>query len=75
MTEEIIHQGEERYVQVFKWNARYKRALATSVKRVDSIYHIRYLAHLNGHIILDETIARDENPYHIMELPNGYKCA
>lgn len=64
---DYVYQGEEKFLQLTKRESRYKGALVNSFQIINSLFFVRYLAMLNGHKILDETIPRTDNPNYYFE--------
>lgn len=64
---DYVYQGEEKFLQLTKRESRYKGALVNSFQIINSLFFVRYLATLNGHKILDETIPRTDNPNYYFE--------
>lgn len=66
MTENLIFSGESRYASIFKGEKFVVKVLCNSLVQHNTLTNIRYVAHLNGHKILDESISRLDAPNYII---------
>lgn len=64
---DYVYQGPEKFVKITKRGNTFRGALINSLNIINSLYDVRYLATLNGHVILNETIPRLDEPNYTFE--------
>ncbi len=65
---DYAYQGEPKYLTVLKNHVKQSKALITTLKVINSMYNVQFIAHLNGHKILDMTMPRIDEPSYFIDV-------